>query len=180
MYSEIHALMSIREGICDFKTFLRKSSSHLIAKAGKFYAEDSFDIELDQMVYVVDSETINLCLAISLWAKFRERTRATDLPILCKPCKNQLQTRICLFPTDRQFHRNSMRSDCHHQRQLRGKALPYLVLQYKEGQNASVFYQQICTAGHNGCRSVLQQRADEYKYNQHKPSGLSQQPIECL
>ena len=54
----------------------------LIAKARKLYAADSFGIELDQAVYALDSTTIDLCLALFPWAKFRKRKGAIKLHTL--------------------------------------------------------------------------------------------------
>lgn len=54
----------------------------LIAKARKLYAADSFGIDLDQAVYALDSTTIDLCLALFPWAKFRKRKGAVKLHTL--------------------------------------------------------------------------------------------------
>jgi len=57
-------------------------ASLLIAKARTLYATDSFSIELDQAVYVLDSTTIDLCLALFPWAEFRKRKGAVKLHTL--------------------------------------------------------------------------------------------------
>ena len=54
----------------------------LIAKARKLYATDSFGIELEQAVYVLDSTTIDLCLTLFPWAAFRKRKGAIKLHTL--------------------------------------------------------------------------------------------------
>ncbi|MCG6533436.1 MAG: IS4 family transposase, partial [Syntrophales bacterium LBB04] len=54
----------------------------LIEKARKLYAADSFGIELDQAVYALDSTTIDLCLTLFPWAKFRKRKGAVKLHTL--------------------------------------------------------------------------------------------------
>ena len=54
----------------------------LIAKARALYAADSFGIELEQAVYVLDSTTIDLCLALFPWAAFRKRKGAVKLHTL--------------------------------------------------------------------------------------------------
>jgi hypothetical protein len=54
----------------------------LIAKARTLYATDSFGIELEQAVYVLDSTTIDLCLALFPWAEFRKRKGAIKLHTL--------------------------------------------------------------------------------------------------
>ena len=47
----------------------------LIAIARDLYADDDFGIELQNDVYALDSSTIDLCLSLFPWAKFR-RTKA--------------------------------------------------------------------------------------------------------
>ena len=47
----------------------------LIRKARRLYASDSNGLDLDEMVYAVDSTTIDLCLSMFPWAHFR-RTKA--------------------------------------------------------------------------------------------------------
>ena len=54
----------------------------LIAKARALYAADSFGIELEQAVYVLDSTTIDLCLALFPWAAFRKHKGAVKLHTL--------------------------------------------------------------------------------------------------
>jgi hypothetical protein len=45
----------------------------LIAEARRLYAEESFSLELDETVYALDSTTIELCLSLFPWARFRKR-----------------------------------------------------------------------------------------------------------
>jgi transposase len=54
----------------------------LIAHARKLYAQDRFAVELDQTVYAFDSTTIDLCLTLFPWAKFRRRKAAVKLHTL--------------------------------------------------------------------------------------------------
>lgn len=54
----------------------------LIRIARKLYAEENFGIELDQTVYALDSTTIDLCLALFPWAKFRKHKGAVKLHTL--------------------------------------------------------------------------------------------------
>ena len=54
----------------------------LIAAARRLYAHDEFGVELDQTVYAFDSTTIDLCLALFPWAKFRVRKAAVKLHTL--------------------------------------------------------------------------------------------------
>ncbi len=54
----------------------------LIDIARKLYAQDDFGLELKQAVYVLDSTTINLCLSLCPWAKFRKAKGAIKLHTL--------------------------------------------------------------------------------------------------
>ena len=54
----------------------------LIHTARGLYLHDDFGIELDQTVYALDSTTINLCLALFPWARFRHRKGAIKLHTL--------------------------------------------------------------------------------------------------
>jgi IS4 transposase len=54
----------------------------LIAIARPLYANDPIGVELDQSLYALDSTTIDLCLALFPWAKFRERKAAVKMHTL--------------------------------------------------------------------------------------------------
>ena len=54
----------------------------LIQTARRLYAEDSFGLELKHTVYALDSTTIDLCLAIFPWARFRKHKGAVKLHTL--------------------------------------------------------------------------------------------------
>ena len=54
----------------------------LIARARELYAQDSFALDLEQTVYAFDSTTIDLCLSLFPWAKFRRRKSAVKLHTL--------------------------------------------------------------------------------------------------
>ncbi len=54
----------------------------LIAQARRLYANDSFGVELDQTTYALDSTTIDLCLSLFPWAKFRTHRAAVKLHTL--------------------------------------------------------------------------------------------------
>jgi len=54
----------------------------LIAKARKLYINDSIGLELMQTVYALDSTTIDLCLSLFPWAKFRKTKAAVKLHTL--------------------------------------------------------------------------------------------------
>lgn len=48
----------------------------LITRARRLYAHDSFGVELNQTAYALDSTTIDLCLSLFPWAKFRKHKGA--------------------------------------------------------------------------------------------------------
>jgi len=54
----------------------------LIRDASALYAGETFGIELDQTAYALDSTTIDLCLALFPWAKFRRAKAAVKLHTL--------------------------------------------------------------------------------------------------
>jgi len=54
----------------------------LITRARRLYANDPFGVELDQAVYALDSTTIDLCLSLFPWAKFRKHKGAVKLHTL--------------------------------------------------------------------------------------------------
>jgi len=54
----------------------------LIAEARRLYAKDDFGLELKNTVYALDSSTIDLCLSLFPWAKFRKRKGAIKLHTL--------------------------------------------------------------------------------------------------
>ena len=54
----------------------------LIRMARPLYASDSAGVELDQSLYALDSTTIDLCLALFPWAKFRQRKAAVKMHTL--------------------------------------------------------------------------------------------------
>jgi transposase len=54
----------------------------LIHTARSLYAHDEFGIDLDQTVYALDSTTIDLCLSLFPWARFRKHKGAIKLHTL--------------------------------------------------------------------------------------------------
>jgi transposase len=54
----------------------------LIRIARPLYASDPIGVELDQTLYALDSTTIDLCLSLFPWAKFRKRKAAVKLHTL--------------------------------------------------------------------------------------------------
>jgi len=54
----------------------------LIAKARELYAHDDFGVELNNTVYALDSTTIDLCLSLFPWARFRKTKGAVKMHTL--------------------------------------------------------------------------------------------------
>ena len=54
----------------------------LIARARRLYANEPLDVELEQTVYALDSTTIDLCLSLFPWARFRSTKAAVKLHTL--------------------------------------------------------------------------------------------------
>lgn len=54
----------------------------LIHEARSLYINDNFGVELAQTVYALDSSTIDLCLSMFPWAKFRKKKSAIKLHTL--------------------------------------------------------------------------------------------------
>jgi hypothetical protein len=54
----------------------------LIARARRLYANEPLAIELEQTVYALDSTTIDLCLSLFPWARFRSTKAAVKLHTL--------------------------------------------------------------------------------------------------
>jgi len=60
----------------------------LIHIARSLYVNDKFGVELDQTVYALDSTTIDLCLSLFPWARFRKYKGAIKLHTLLDLCGN--------------------------------------------------------------------------------------------
>ncbi|GAH85970.1 unnamed protein product, partial [marine sediment metagenome] len=54
----------------------------LIDKARTLYADEDFGIQLSREVYALDSTTIDLCLSLFPWAKFRKHKAAVKIHTL--------------------------------------------------------------------------------------------------
>jgi transposase len=54
----------------------------LIHKARKLYAGEDFGLELEETVYALDASTIDLCLSVFPWARFRKSKGAVKLHTL--------------------------------------------------------------------------------------------------
>lgn len=57
-------------------------SQILIHQARQLYKDEDFGIELDQTVYALDASTIDLCLSLFPWARFRKTKAAVKLHTL--------------------------------------------------------------------------------------------------
>jgi transposase len=57
-------------------------AQRLIAQARKLYADDDLGLELKNTVYALDSTTIDLCLAVFPWARFRTTKAAVKMHTL--------------------------------------------------------------------------------------------------
>jgi hypothetical protein len=54
----------------------------LIARARRLYAHEPFGVELEQTAYALNSTTIDLCLSLFPWARFRSTKAAVKLHTL--------------------------------------------------------------------------------------------------
>ena len=54
----------------------------LIARARKLYAQDDLGVDLDETLYALDSTTIDLCLTLFPWARFRRHKAAVKMHTL--------------------------------------------------------------------------------------------------
>ena len=57
-------------------------AQHLIGIARPLHAEDPIGLELDHTIYALDSTTIDLCLSLFPWAKFRRHKAAVKIHTL--------------------------------------------------------------------------------------------------
>jgi Domain of unknown function (DUF4372)/Transposase DDE domain len=57
-------------------------AQHLIGIARPLHVEDPIGVDLDHSLYALDSTTIDLCLALFPWAKFRQRKGAVKMHTL--------------------------------------------------------------------------------------------------
>ena len=74
----LRTFVGLRERLSTHQDF----ALSLIQTARKLYAEDSFGLELTHTVYALDSTTIDLCLALFPWARFRKHKGAVKLHTL--------------------------------------------------------------------------------------------------
>jgi hypothetical protein len=60
----------------------RDFAQRLILIAKDLYADDDFGVELNETVYALDASTIDLCLSVFPWARFRKTKGAVKLHTL--------------------------------------------------------------------------------------------------
>jgi hypothetical protein len=69
----------------------------LIGIARKLYTNDNFAVELDQTVYALDASTIDLCLSLFPWAKFRKHKAGIKLHTLLD-LRGNIPTLVIITP----------------------------------------------------------------------------------
>ena len=74
----------------------------LIHEAKKLYINEPFGVDIDETVYALDSTTIDLCLSLFPWAKFRKQKGAIKMHTLLNLRGNipefiRILLKICLF-----------------------------------------------------------------------------------
>jgi hypothetical protein len=74
-------------------------AGHLIGKARRLYAGDSFGVELAQTVYALDATTVDLCLSVFPWAHFRSTKAAIKINTLLD-LRGAIPTMIHVTPGD--------------------------------------------------------------------------------
>lgn len=73
----------------------------IIGMARKLYHDDEFSLQLDETIYALDSSTIDLCLSVFPWARFRKAKGAIKLHTLLD-LKGNIPSFIKI--TDGKFH----------------------------------------------------------------------------
>jgi len=79
--SVAHSTLADANSTRDWRIYAELAQG-LIRRARKLYAQESLEIELEQTVYALDSTTIDLCLALFPWARFRSTKAAIKLHTL--------------------------------------------------------------------------------------------------
>lgn len=76
-----HSTLADANSSRDWRIY-RDLAQGLIARARRLYASEPFGVELEQTVYALDSTTIDLCLSLFPWARFRSTKAAIKLHTL--------------------------------------------------------------------------------------------------
>ena len=71
----------------------------LIARAQKLYKDDYFRLGLDEMVYAFDSSTIELCLKLCPWTKYKENSGVMKMhtPLNLRGYSKFLWTQVIIY-----------------------------------------------------------------------------------
>ena len=80
----------------------------LITQARTLYANEPFGVDLQQTVYALDATTIDLCLSLFPWAKFRKRKGAVKMHTLLD-LRGNIPT--CVFVTPGKTHEVNLLDD---------------------------------------------------------------------
>jgi len=67
----------------------------LVARARRLYAQEDLGVELDETLYALDSTTIDLCLTLFPWARFRRHKAAVKMHTLLD-LRGAIPTFICI------------------------------------------------------------------------------------
>ena len=76
-----HSTLADANGARDWRIYADLAQI-LIGRARVLYAQEPMGVELDQTVYALDSTTIDLCLSLFPWARFRSKKAAVKLHTL--------------------------------------------------------------------------------------------------
>jgi hypothetical protein len=76
-----HSTLADANGARDWRIYADLAQL-LIARARRLYANEPMAVELEQTVYALDSTTIDLCLSLFPWARFRSTKAAIKLHTL--------------------------------------------------------------------------------------------------
>jgi hypothetical protein len=76
-----HSTLADANGARDWRIYADLAQL-LIARARRLYANEPIGVELEQTVYALDSTTIDLCLSLFPWARFRSTKAAIKLHTL--------------------------------------------------------------------------------------------------
>jgi len=79
--SVAHSTLAEANSTRDWRIY-RDLAQGLIRHARKLYAQEPIGVELDQSIYALDSTTIDLCLSLFPWARFRSTKAAVKLHTL--------------------------------------------------------------------------------------------------
>jgi hypothetical protein len=76
-----HSTLADANGVRDWRIYADLAQV-LIGRARKLYAQEPLGVELEHTIYALDSTTIDLCLSLFPWARFRSTKAAVKLHTL--------------------------------------------------------------------------------------------------